>query len=190
MKETVQRDNLLIVIGLGASLTTFLFFSVAPNRKLAADYRREIQRAQQTVDDLPQRIAELQLLEAELQTRRDYIQPIEAQMEFSAGRGAVVQQVAELAESVGLSVSRQEPLPEEVRTTYQVVPYRITFTGSFEQLARFLYSMEQLPIVTSVRELTLSPQNGRNNGQVRGELTFAVYVNSRESIDFADNNAS
>ena len=190
MKDPVRRDSLLTVMGLALLVAFFMFFVYLPNQRTATQLNREIAAAEQSIRDIPVRLAELELLGKELALRNDYLKETERLMPADADLHAVVRQVADLAENSGLTVTQLKPLPKTVHQSYQVFPFQVGLQGGFRGIATFLKGLEVYERLFTVEEFSLTAENERIEQLVDADMHFSVYVRCAESSESADNNAS
>lgn len=190
MKDTARRDSLLTVIGLALLVAFFMFFVYLPNQRAAAKLKREIAAAEQSIRDIPLRLAELESLGKELALRGGHLRETERLMPTDADVHILVRQVADLAENSGLTVTQLKPLPKTVHQSYQALPFQVGFRGGFRGIAMFLKGLEAEERLFTVEELSLAAENEQTGRSVNADMHFSVYVRCAESSESADNDAS
>lgn len=190
MKDPVRRDSLLTVVGLALLVAVFMFVVYLPGRNAADRLEREIAAAEQSIHDVPARIAELESLGAALGLRNDFLKETEQLIPGDSDLHTVICQVADLAENCGLAVTRLEPLPKTVHQSYQTLPFRVSFRGGFRGIVTFLRGLEERARLFTIEEFSITGENEQIGDNVDADIHFSVYVRRAESSESADNNAS
>ncbi|MEX1097428.1 MAG: type 4a pilus biogenesis protein PilO [Planctomycetales bacterium] len=188
MKSIIHRDGLLTIAGLAGLAALFLFVVYLPGRKEFARIDAEIAAANGEIADVPQRVAELGRLRSEIARREEYLQETLRHVPSSGDVHGVVQEVARIARQADLKLTRLEPLTPAPQAAYQVVPFRVGFSGRFERIAEFLRGLESRERLIAVQELALSQEARRSGQDVQGTLDFHIYVRNAEFSDSTEKN--
>jgi Tfp pilus assembly protein PilO len=190
MIDPVRRDSWCTVFGLAALAGAFWFAVYVPAQRNATHIRAEITAAEQAIGQVPLRVAELEMLQNEAQVRRNYLRTAERMMLREFEVHDVIAQVARLAAEARLTVTKLEPQSPIGQETYQVLPFRASFSGEYNGVVSLLRGLEQSERLFTVKEFTLSGDEGRDGNNLRGDVDFSIYVRRAGRSDFDENNAS
>jgi Tfp pilus assembly protein PilO len=190
MKDPVRRDTLLTIIGLSLIAAVFIFAVYRPMQKACSEAQREIAAADQSIRDIPLRLAELKSLEDEIRLREEYLQQHHQLIPENADLHSVLRQVTNLARNSNLSVSRLEPMPPVEYESYRVVPFRVSFTGDFRGVATFAKGLESCGRLFSIEEIALNAADDKRPLGTSGDMYFSVYARRAEISDSTENNTS
>ncbi len=190
MNNPLGRDSFITIAILSVSVAGFLFGVYFPAQKSAERIDREIAAAQQSIREVPLRIAELESLCKNLCLRNDFLWRTQQLIPPEANIHSILRQVTKLANKTHLKITRLEPLPAIEHKSYAVLPFRFSFTGPFQGMAEFLRGLENQPRMFTLEELTISNQEEHSSQSREADLYFSVYVKNTESDDSAEYDTS
>jgi Tfp pilus assembly protein PilO len=130
MKDPVFRDTLIAFCILGVVAAVFMFGVYLPGRSRMEAIEMQTAAAEQSLRDIPIRVAELEMLDADLNERLDYLKKTADLVPSVPDTHATIRDVAELAANCSLKVARLEPLSPVRLETIEALPYRISLEGS------------------------------------------------------------
>lgn len=188
MKSKLRIDSWVTIVGLTVLVAAFLIGAFLPERKRVARVRREIAETEQAIRDIPVRLAELELLERQINDRREHLNEAAALVPAETEMHVVLNQVARLAADADLTVTRLEPLPAVPYASYRAVPFRISFSGPFRGIALFLQGLESRPRLVAVEELSLKGEPAGSGDPAQGDVYFVVYARNADPAGSAENN--
>ena len=190
MKDPVRRDNVLTIVGLSVISAVFVLAVYLPGHKAGARIRKEIQAAEQSIHDIPLRLAELEALQRDVDRRAAYLKQTAGLVPAMAGLHDVIQDVARSGKLAGLEVTRLEPLEPVAFKSYRGLPFRLSFRGPFRGFLEFSKGLESKSRLMSIEEISLRRQNTKDTQVIDGDIRFYVYVNDSGSLDFDENRKS
>jgi Tfp pilus assembly protein PilO len=190
MKTNARRDSLLTIIGLAALVVGFLFVVYFPGRQAAAKTRAEIQQSEQSIRDLPLRIAELESLKKEVSRRQEFLNRTESLLPSEVDLHELLGHVAKLAGETNLEVTQTKLLDPVEYVSYRAIPIQVGFRGRFSDVMRFIRGLEKQERLCTFEDLTIESEAARNTGDVEGRVYFSVYVRSTEKDDSSENSSS
>lgn len=190
MIDQVRRDSMLTVVGLSLLVAVFLFLVYLPGRKVSAAVERETAQAEQSIREIPRRIAELESLQQDIRTRNEYLHKTRRLLPRNADLHTVIRQVAYLANNSGLMVTRLEPVSVVEHDSYRTMPFRLSFKGRFRGMAMFLRGLEGRDRLFTVESFSLKLGNERAGDEIEADLHFSVYSRSEENAENGENNGS
>ncbi len=187
MKNILRKDSLL-TIGMVALLAAGYYFGIfRPSAKKASLIRRGISAAEQSVGEIPRRVAELESLKREIEHRDSFLREQQKLIPSAADLHAIVEEVTRLANLAGLKVVRLEPMPTVTHASYEKLSFQASLNGNFQGLSQFLYGLETGPRLIVVNDLSVGPENDRTERSEKIELQFSVYVFRGEKPEFVNN---
>jgi len=74
----------------------------------------------------------------------------------------------------GVKVKLFQPLEEETKGSFSLMPFRITVLGNYPEVLNYLLYLETLPALTEIRELRIISAR-EEAGQVEASFTIALY---------------
>lgn len=190
MKDSLQRDNLLSIVGTVATVGVFVLLVYLPGERACQNARREITVANRTIDASPALIQQAAMRNQKLAEQELSLKKRDRLLSDEIERHGVLQQVASLAQSAGLKMDRIQPQATVLRESYCVIPYQLTISGNFRRFTQFLYGLESQPTLFTVERLQLKSETGKTSENLRADLTFSVFVKRASFSDFSEKNAS
>ncbi|MDA1015651.1 MAG: type 4a pilus biogenesis protein PilO [Planctomycetota bacterium] len=180
MKNLLKNDMLVTVVSLAVVVFGYLLFIFVPGMNRQQVINEEILAAEENIENVPLRTAELNSLDDRIDERRDFLTKTDELMPANGDTHVIIGQVAQLAESAGLVVTRFEPLATDMHQAYRSVPFTLSFRGSYPSMLAFLRGLERRQRIFAISDFKLSLENERSAKVVEGEIKFAVYVRHEE----------
>lgn len=150
-----------IVAGAGAvALAAILvFFLVLPKMGEVSSANADLVAAQAQQSTLESQLAALEQAEAAAPEAKATIQDVERQIPPTVDEAGLLLLIRNAAERSGIVFSQLTPGTPTLDATsgLSAIPLAITATGSYFQIAEFLYSIETLPRAAKVLTVTLAP---------------------------------
>jgi Tfp pilus assembly protein PilO len=190
MKDPVRRDAILTILGLSLLAAGFMFAVHVPNKKACAKLRTETSACEQSIQDVPLRVAELESLNREIQRRLDYLDRTKALLPCDANLHSVVARVSDLAQCAELTEGPLEPLSVIDYATYRAVPFRFSFSGQYASTLVFLSDLENSERLFTIDEFRLTGSSDSKSGVLEGDVVFSVYEAYATRNDSDENDAS
>ncbi len=189
MRQYAKREVVLTACGFGGALLFYLFAIHLPLQRACEAARAGAEAAQRVLATVPQRIAELERLRAELHDAEDYVNSAESVVPFGYEPWAV-QQVAQLGCETHVHVEKIEPLPPETHRTYTVESFEVDLEGPFLGVAEFLAKLESGERLCRIRSLQLSRKTGRGAEGVQCSVRFDVFSRRTGKPDCEENGSN
>lgn len=193
MNEKSRRDSLITIISLSVVVAIFTFLVYLPGLKKKQQLQKEITATQQSIREVPKKVKHLEELQKELDQRLAFIDRLSKRIPTDKDTHQVLQRVALLAKNSSLTVSELNPGDTVMHKTYLRQPFLLNVSGSYSGLIRFLNGLDKEQRLFTISELTLSKQDGKNTGLIKGTIELSVYVlheNQSDFSDFAENRIS
>jgi Tfp pilus assembly protein PilO len=184
MTRFFRKDSLITVCGLALLAAGYYFGILRPGAKFASKIRRGIASAEQSVREIPQRVAELESLKKEIDRRESYLRGTQALIPQNADLHTVVREVTRLADRSRLKITRLEPLPHALHDSYLVIPFRASLLGDFQGLSQFLRGLETQDRLITINDLSIGLEDEKTGKTEKAEVYFAVYAIRGENSDF------
>jgi len=150
-----------IVAGAGAvALAAILmFFLVLPKMGQVSSAQQDLDAAEAQQLTLESQLAALQQAEAAAPEAKATIQRVEQQIPPTVDEPGLLLLIRNAATRSGIAFSNLTPGTPTLDATsgLSTIPLAITATGSYFQIAEFLYSIETLPRAAKVLTVTLAP---------------------------------
>lgn len=190
MKTAIRRDSVLTVMGLALITGVFLFAFYLPGVKANARVMEDTRAAEESVRNIPLRVAEIEALRGDVKRRLEYLAGADTAVPVDPDVHSVIQQVAELARNSNLQITRLEPRVAVHAETYERIPFRLSFSGTFREMAAFLKGLESRERLFAIDQFTLKQKDTKNTQFVEADMDFSVFINHAEFSDFAGNDGS
>lgn len=189
MKNLLKNDMLVTVGSLSVVVFGYLIFIFVPGMNRQEAIEDQIMAAEEDIQSVPLRTAELNLLDDHVDERRAFLASTSERMSMNADTHVIIGQVAQLAESAGLVVTRFEPLAADVHQSYRSMPFTLSFRGVYPSMVAFLRGLEQRQRIFAISEFKLNLENERTAKVVEGEIKFSVYVRHEDFSVSTENEA-
>ncbi len=186
MNEKSRRDSLITIISLSVVVAVFTFVVYLPGLKQKQQLQKEITAIQQSISEVPKKVKYLEQLHQELDQRLAFISRLSKRIPTDKDTHQVLQRVALLAKNSSLTVSELNPGESEVHKTYLRQPFLLNVSGSYSGLIHFLNGLDQEQRLFTISNLSISKQDGKNTGFVKGTIALSVYVLHENQSDFSD----
>lgn len=193
MNEKLRRDSLITIISLAVVVAVFTFVVYLPGLKNKQQLQKEITEIQQSISEIPKKVKHLEQLHQKLNQRQAFINRLTKRIPSDRDTHDVLQRVALLAKQSALTVSELNPGEFVSQETYLRQPFVLDVSGQYSGLVHFLNGLDQEQRLFTVSDVSISKQNGANEGAIKGTVELSVYVlrdNQRDFSDFAENRVS
>ena len=157
-----KRGPLVAGAGVVALAVILVFFLVLPKMGEVSTANADLLAAQAQQGTLESQLAALEQAEAAAPVARQTIQNVERQIPPTVDEAGMLLLVRNAAERTGIVFSQLTPGTPALDATsgLSAIPLAITATGTYFQIAEFLYSIETLPRAAKVLTITLAPGSG------------------------------
>lgn len=157
-----KRGPLVAGAGVLALALILVFFLVLPKMGEVSTANADLLAAQAQQSTLESQLAALEQAEAAAPVARQTIQNVERQIPPTVDEAGMLLLVRNAADRAGIVFSQLTPGTPALDATsgLSAIPLAITATGTYFQIAEFLYSIETLPRAAKVLTITLAPGSG------------------------------
>ena len=157
-----KRGPLVAGAGVLALAVILVFFLVLPKMGEVSTANADLLAAQAQQSTLESQLAALEQAEAAAPVARQTIQNVERQIPPTVDEAGMLLLVRNAADRAGIVFSQLTPGTPALDATsgLSAIPLAITATGTYFQIAEFLYSIETLPRAAKVLTITLAPGSG------------------------------
>jgi len=165
----------------------FLFVVYVPGQHACQVAEAQIHAAEQTMAQVPSRVAQLEKLKGKLRQLEAYLAEAKKVVPEIPDLQGVISDVARLADRHRLRITRLEPLERVDRETIAVQTFQVALSGAFSDLVAFLHGLESQQRVYCVRSLRIEREDRENGETVECELKFAAFSRRTENAGFDEN---
>lgn len=182
MKLIEKHKSLVATIAMAAASVAFVILVFLPGQTKTQAFRDQLRNKRASIAGATLLKASAARLESELQRARAFTQewkeraPDEARMPQTFGL------IYESAQQSGATISKFEPQNATTMHTIRRVPLLLTSRGTFAQISKILFSIEQLPMTIWFDSLRFTPS--RENAQrIECEAKLVVFADKTGNSD-------
>lgn len=190
MRDRTRRDGICTVAALLFLVAMFAFGVYLPGKKASAKVIQQISAAEDSIREIPVRVAELQMHKRLIAERHEFLRMNHDLVPDDVDLHTVLRQVADLARNCKVSVSRLEPATAPTQESYETLAFHLSFSGDFRGIIAFLNGLERSDRLFKIEELTLSREKAQVKRLTEGEMYFHVYARRDDDSESDENNAS
>lgn len=180
---TRQLGFIVVMVAVPLICWQFVF---TPQHELIESINHDITLRQQKLDDIESTAADLQELEAIVESGFRAIELIESKLPREQEVERILEQVWQAARGNGLVVKSVRTRTPVAAMVYMEQPLAVQLEGPFEGFYRFMLALERLPRITRIFDLELSAITQRSGpsrdelppGSVRADFTLSIYFSS------------
>lgn len=170
---SAQRWVLFLIV-LALLLGAFYFFMISPTLNKIKGSANAIAATQQQINDLAAKKRRRQDLLKEIETLQVDLVRVQNQLPTTNQIPNLLQQIHDQARTAGLHIDRFERTTDVPRDHYVEIPVKMTLSGTYDQLANFLFYVGRLTRIVNVRDLaikavssSLDPKSQDQLGQLK-----------------------
>jgi len=189
-RRAFNRESLMTIFGLVVPATIYVFAVFLPSGQAAKRIRNEIKVAQQAIQSVPLRVAELDSLQQTIRQRYTALDGSNRLIPRNPDLHTVIYKTSQFAEQAHLTVTRLEPRATVYKASYRIQPFHVQLRGTFGGVVQFLHALETSPRLVTIDQCSLVRKEGESGNDIEVDVDFVVYVNSADNSDSNDNNAS
>jgi Tfp pilus assembly protein PilO len=190
MNSGSRRETILAFGGICGLAALFLFVVYLPGRRDTGQIHGSIVGAEQMLREIPVRVAELEYLNTKIDRLQAYLRKSSASVPREADLHAIIGQVAALAETNNLRVTRLEPLSPITSESYETLPFHLTLSGSYPGVVRFLNGLSTQSRLFVVDDFSLDKAPQMPGASTEVDMRFSTYVRRIETAELDDFDAS
>jgi Tfp pilus assembly protein PilO len=169
--------------GFTVAVATFIFALYLPGHRDSIRVKTEIKSAEESIREIPGKLAALERLTKEVDSNRAYLGKNRRIIPTDPDIGGVLREVTDLARDAGLQVNRLEPQPPVEHETYVALPFVLKFTGGIRGVMFFLRGLESRARLFHVEGLAMKQENERAGENVETDMKFLVFPKRADSLD-------
>ncbi|MEW6516941.1 MAG: type 4a pilus biogenesis protein PilO [candidate division FCPU426 bacterium] len=176
-----------LYLGIGAAvvavLVLYLLFAYLPLSRRLAEHRRLLTGQEQAWKQAQEMVARFPELSAEVETARLQFEKLDRRLPAQPRIPELLKDVTRIAAECNLSNLQFTPQPlapnpEDARYSVQAV--RLTISGNYHDIGRFVSRLAELQRLAVARELQLTGRDQTGGtGSVSAEMTLVTYVRSQ-----------
>jgi Tfp pilus assembly protein PilO len=176
----LTKGSWLITIPMAATALGLVVFAILPAHRTNRGLKKEISDKQQFLAGASQLAALTAATQESLKKLDAFVQSF-AGSSGQQDRSALYAKITDAARNAGLVTTRFDPRPPQPGVLVTRLPMHLTGTGSFTQIAQFLYEIESMPMSIWVENIELK-RTAEAAQSVQFEASLVVFVvNSEKS---------
>jgi type IV pilus assembly protein PilO len=161
----------LVLLGTGAA---FYFLWVAPTNRRDVELTREMESRQRALADLERSTAGIDDVNRKIKDLQEAIQFFESKLPQEKEVETVLEQVWKMAETNSLKAKTIRSGKTERTANYSEQQVEISLSGDFNGFYLFMQSLERLPRLTRVEDMSLTKVSDRE-GEMQAKLTLSIF---------------
>ena len=175
--------QLLLAIALAALLVGVGYFALFQSQleELTVAQEKEEQLKQEFTEKAI-RAASLDNLKLELEQIQESTRVLLKQLPTSAEIPTLIQELHQAAAKNGLTMSLVTPEAKVIEGPIERVPFSISVSGNYEQIAQFARDVGQMSRIVTLANITLVTGEGDN----KGKLVFTAMANTYKALDASE----
>ena len=155
------------------------YFAMRPQSAQISQDKAELAHMQTLLDKLRAETARQDDLEQANSQIADRIGAIEDRLPTTKGVDQIVRQVSMLAVQAGLAPPTLKSQAPVAAAHYREQPLSLSTTGTFGGFYQFLLSLERLPRITRVVDMSI--ESGKEPGSIEVDFTLSIYYLDEEA---------
>jgi len=167
------RTLIFLVLLLALPVAAY-FCMFQPQQEKLKLAQAEIKAKREKLVALEHATAEVKNLPGEIEKLRKAVSFFESKLPEEKEMDKVLREIWQIAEKNGLNVKSVRSLKAVWGADYSEQPIRMLIVGQFGSFYSYLRSVEQLPRITRVSDMTLD-KDPKIEGQMSAEFTLTVY---------------
>jgi len=166
----------------GGLAAAYLYFFFLPQQRAIAELTQQLTTQREFVHQSEMLIPTLAATETQVKTTLQYTTAWQETNPSEAELAVLFGQISELAKAAGVTTTRFAPDAPVTLARIRRIPLAIGCTGKFNQIARFLESVERLPQTIWVGSLRMEA-GGEDGKSVQCEVGLEIFADNPEDSD-------
>ena len=186
--NTLYKQNKLVQ--LGAGIVIVLLLLVAGYFALFKGQWEEFEALQQKEEQLKQeyqskadQAANLPVLKDELEKIRTAFNVLLKQLPTDAEIPNLIQELHQAGAKNSMRMNSVNPLPPVDLDNVQQLPYEISISGNYEQIAQFIRDVGRLSRIVTLDKINLAPADAKDSN---GILTLTANANTYKALALSE----
>lgn len=182
--NTLYKQNKLVQLGAGIVIVVLLL--IAGYFALFKGQWEEYESLQQKEEQLKQdyqskadQAANLPVLKDELEKIRTAFNVLLKQLPTDAEIPNLIQELHQAGAKNSMRMNSVKPLPPVDLDNVQQLPYEISISGSYEQIAQFIRDVGRLSRIVTLDKINLAPADAKDSN---GILTLTANANTYKAL--------
>lgn len=155
---TAQRWLLFLIL-LAVVFVGLFFLFIQPNNKRIKGTTSQIAQVQQEINELTEKKRKQRELLKQIEALQLDLVRVQNQLPDSSQIPNLLQQIHDQARTAGLQIDRFERTQDIPKDHYIEIPVRMSLSGTYDQLANFLFYVGKLTRIVNVRDLAISTKS-------------------------------
>jgi len=167
------RTLIFVVLLMALPIAAYVWI-LKPRDAKVAEARQQIRDKQEKLTALKEAGVSINELPAEIEKLRKAIAFFESKLPEEKEMDKVLREVWQIAEKNGLSTKSVRSAKAIPSAEYSEQPIRMVIVGPFGGFYNFLRSVEELPRITRISDMTLE-KDQKNEGQMTADFVLTIY---------------
>lgn len=167
---------LAVVVILGGGY----YFSVAPRYADLQQARRHEQQLRHEFEAKQHQVAGLDAYKKQLAEMKLNFGDMLKQLPSKSEVANLLNDISQARIAAGLNEELFQPLPEQPKDFYAVIPNRIVVTGRYHQMGAFVSAVAALPRIVTIDQVSIAPVGGK---APRDELRMTALATTYRYLD-------
>jgi Tfp pilus assembly protein PilO len=170
------RGRFVVAVGIVAVIGLLLLFLVFPKLHQVSDARKELETAQSQQTVLEAQKAALEVAKSQAPQARRTIASVNNQIPETADEPGIINLLNNAAISAGIDIVSLSPGTPTFDPTKNLstIPVAVSVTGTYFEIAQYLYDIETLPRAAVTTTMSLSPNGTSSTGSPLLTATLTV----------------
>lgn len=187
--EFTKTQRLLICLGtLGLIGAGFYFFLLGPKLDTLAAARADLERQQSLLSTYKIKAAALEKVEAQMAQAREQFNIAMTALPDKRELPSLLDEISKAGRDAGLEVQLFAPQSMVKKNFYTEIPFSMTVTGRYHQVAEFFYRVAGLNRVVNISAINMNRVSGkeaadRNKIQMKCTALTYMFVEPKEDGD-------
>ena len=182
--NTLYRQNFLVQISAGIVIIAALLIAgyllvFKSQWEEYGELEQKEEELKQTYKDKAQKAANLPVLKEELEKIRIAFSVLLKQLPTDAEIPNLIQELHQAGAKNKMRMNSVKPLPIVELDNVQQLPYEISISGSYEQIAQFIRDVGRLSRIVTLDKINLAPVDAKDSN---GMLTLTANANTYKAL--------
>jgi len=152
------------------------YFGFAPRYGELQQARRQELQLRHEFETKQRKVASLDALKQQLETMKHDFGDMLKQLPSKAEVANLLNDISQARIAAGLNEELFQPLPEQPKDFYAIIPNRIVVTGHYHQMGDFVSAVAALPRIVTIDEVQISSAGGKaGSGVLRMSALAKTY---------------
>ncbi len=177
-RKQLQKILIVIPVVLAGALFAYYKYLLSPMQAAHKVLDQDLVNIEREYQESQGRASRLPRLEQEIRVLNSEILEMQKKLPHDKDVPGLIRLLSERMRFYGIQWKRIEPGNQAAKDYYIEHTYKIPFSASYHNLARFLSEIGQMERIFATRISSIRPEMSAQGGgmQVSGEITFLIYT--------------